>query len=84
MAKRRPVESREEEMWRLARSRVELPAGKLWLKYQPDADILWIGLKEASAPTHSDDDVKNGLIFNYEGRNLVSIEVLDLYGTYAA
>jgi uncharacterized protein YuzE len=84
MAKRRPVESQEEELLRLAGERVELPAGDLQLKYQPDADILWIGLKEKPKPTHSEDDQERGLIFNYEGRKLVSIEVLDLYGVFVS
>jgi hypothetical protein len=84
MAKRRPVESQEEELLRLARERVELPAGKLRLKYQPDVDLLWVGLKEHPEPTHSKDDTEHGLIFNYEGRKLVSIEVLDLYGVYVS
>ena len=83
MAKRRPVENQEEELLRLARERVDLPAGEVWLKYQSDADILWIGLKENPKPTHSEDDQERGLIFNYEGRKLVSVEVLDLYGVFA-
>ncbi len=82
MAKRRPVEDQEEGLLRLAGERVELPAGELWLKYQPDADMLWIGLKQRPSPTRSEDDMERGLIFNYEGRKLVSIEVLDLYGVF--
>ncbi len=82
MAKRLAIESQEEELLRLARERVDLPAGKLWLKYQPDVDLLWIGLKEHPEPTNTKDDVEHGLIFNYEGRKLVSVEVLDLYGVY--
>jgi hypothetical protein len=84
MAKRLTAESRDEELLRLARERVDLPAGKLWLKYQADIDMLWIGLKEHPEPTHSKDDTERGLIFNYEGHKLVSIEVLDLYGVYAS
>ena len=84
MAKRLPVESREEELTRLAKERVDLPAGNLSLKYQPDVDMLWIGLKEHAEPTHSKDDLERGLIFNYEGHELVSIEVLDLYGVYVS
>jgi hypothetical protein len=84
MAKRRPVESHEEELLRLARERVDLPAGNLRLKYQPDADILWIGLEENPQPTHSEDDMERGLVYNYKGRKLVSIELLDLYGVFAS
>jgi hypothetical protein len=84
MAKRLALESQEEELLRLARDRVALPAGKLRLKYQPDVDVLLVELKENPAPTNSKDDVEQGLIFNYEGQKLVSIDILDLYGVYAS
>jgi hypothetical protein len=84
MAKRLALESQEEELLRLARDRVDLPAGKLRLKYQPDVDMLLVELKESPAPTNSKDDVERGLIFNYEGQKLVSLEILDLYGVYAS
>ncbi len=84
MAQRRTVvaETQEDELLRLAASRVKLPKGKLRLKYQPDVDLLAIRLKDHPHPTHTKDDQERGLLFNYEGRTLVSIEVLDLYGTY--
>ena len=84
MAKRLAAESRDEELLRLARERVDLPAGKLSLEYQPDADLLLVGLKEHPKPTYSTDDIERGLIFNYEGRKLVSIEILDLYGVHVS
>ena len=84
MAKRLTAESRDEELLRLARERVDLPAGKLSLEYQPDADLLLVELKEHSKPTYSTDDIERGLIFNYEGRKLVSIEILDLYGVHVS
>lgn len=84
MAKRLALESQEEELLRLAKDRVELPAGDLRLKYQADVDMLLVELKEHPAPTNSKDDVERGLIFNYEGQKLVSIEILDLYGVYAS
>jgi hypothetical protein len=84
MAKSLALESQEEELLRLARDRVDLPAGKLRLKYQPDVDMLLVELKESPAPTNSKDDVERGLIFNYEGQKLVSLEILDLYGVYAS
>ena len=84
MAKRLTAESRDEELLRLARERVDLPAGKLSLEYQPDADLLLVGLKEHPKPTYSTDDTERGLIFNYEGRKLVSIEILDLYGVHVS
>jgi hypothetical protein len=84
MAKRRPVESQEEEMLRLARERIDLPQCEVRLKYQSDADILLVELKENPKPTHSEDDMEHGLIYNYEGSKLVSIELLDLYGVFVS
>lgn len=84
MAKRLALESQQEELLRLARDRVDLPAGELRLKYQPDVDLLLVELKENPAPTNSKDDTERGLIFNYEGQKLVSVEILDLYGVYAS
>jgi hypothetical protein len=84
MAKRLAIESQKEELLRLARDRVDLPAGELRLKYQPDVDMLLVELKENPVPTNSKDDVERGLIFNYEGQKLVSVEILDLYGVYAS
>jgi hypothetical protein len=77
------VESRQEELIRLASDRIDLPRGVLRLKYQPDVDMLLIELKENPAPTNTRDDIERGLIFNYEGPRLVSVEILDLYGVYA-
>lgn len=84
MAKTLALETQEEELLRLARHRVDLPAGDLRLKYQPDVDMLLVELKENPLPTNSRDDMEHGLIFNYEAQKLVSIEILDLYGVYAS
>ena len=84
MAKRLALETKEEELLRLAKDRVDLPQETLRLKYQPDVDMLLVELKENPAPTNSKDDVDRGLILNYEGQKLVSIEILDLYGVYAS
>jgi uncharacterized protein YuzE len=75
----------EDEWLPLARERVpELPVGKVWLTYQPDVDSLYIRFKECANPTRTDDDMERGLIFDYEDRQLVGIEVLDLYGVFAS
>jgi len=92
MARRRSVNNpvevvTQEELLTLAVERLEgqvqLP-DKVWLNYQPDVDLLVIRLKENHHATRSEDDMERGLIFNYEGQKLVSIEVLDLYGVFTA
>ena len=84
MARRRPVATQEEELLELAARRVQIPEGKLWLAYQSDVDLLVIRLKERPRPTRSSSDLEKGVVYNYEGRELVSIEVLDLYGVFTA
>ena len=93
MARRRSINNAvaqrgtQEELLALALERlggaVELP-DKVRLNYQPDVDLLVIRLKERHQATRSEDDMERGLVFNYEGQQLVSIEVLDLYGVFTA
>ncbi len=66
----------------LARERVKLPDGPLKLDYESDVDLLAIVLDDETPSTHSKDDSDRGIIYNYAGKKLVSIEVLDLYGTF--
>jgi len=70
----------EEELLRAARQRVSLPPGELWLDYQDDVDTLYIRLKEKTHPTHSKSDVDDLVVFDYEGEELVGIEIMDMTG----
>jgi hypothetical protein len=63
-----------------AQQRVELPSGELWLDYQGDVDTLYIRLKKSTQPTHSKSDLDDMVIFDYEGAELVGIEILDITG----
>jgi pyrimidine deaminase RibD-like protein/uncharacterized protein YuzE len=83
MAQREPrtiVIPSEEELLSAARERVNLPPGKLWLDYQDDVDTLYIALKEKTNPTHSKSDVDDMVVFDYEGEELVGIEIMDITG----
>jgi uncharacterized protein YuzE len=83
MAQRDPraiVTPGKEELLRAARRRVSLPPGELWLDYQGDVDTLYIRLKEKTQPTRSESDFDNGLVFDYEGKKLVGIEIMDITG----
>lgn len=85
MASRRSVvaiETKEEELLRMAAERINLPSGVLRLEYEADVDLLAIWFDDVTPSTHSEDDSERGLIYNYAGKQLVSVEVLDLYGTF--
>jgi uncharacterized protein YuzE len=69
-----------DELLNAARRRVELPPGELWLDYQEDIDTLYIRLKKSTQPTHSESDLDEIVIFDYEGPELVGIEILDITG----
>lgn len=71
------------ELLEKARERTELPDGELSLDYQPDADLLYIKLKDSPRPDRTEDDLDAGVIRHYEGQQLVSLEILDLNGVYA-
>jgi uncharacterized protein YuzE len=83
MAQREPktiVKPGKDELLRAARQRVNLPPGDLWLDYQDDVDTLYIRLKEKTQPTHSKSNFDNGVVFDYEGEELVGIEIMDITG----
>ena len=83
MAQREPrgivVPSRE-ELLKAARERVKLPPGELLLDYQDDVDTLYIRLKEKTYPTHSESDIDDMVVFDYEDEELVGIEIMDITG----
>ena len=83
MAQREPrtiVIPSEAELLKAARGRVDLPPGELWLDYQDDVDTLYIRLKEKPHPTHSKSEVDDAVVFDYEGEELVGIEIMDITG----
>ena len=83
MAQREPrgiVIPSKEELLAAARGRINLPPGELWLDYQDDVDTLYIRLKEKTNPTHRKSDVDDLVVFDYEGEELVGIEIMDITG----
>ena len=83
MAQREPrgiVIPSKEELLAAARGRVSLPPGELWLDYQDDVDTLYISLKEKTRPRHSESEFDDGVVFDYEGEELVGIEIIDITG----
>ena len=83
MAQREPrriVIPSKEELLQAAHGRVNLPPGELWLDYQDDVDTLHISLKEKTNPTHSESDFDDLVVFDYEGEELVGIEIMDITG----
>lgn len=55
---------------------IKLPATKLWLDYDADADVVYLHFVEHPASTHSDmrDD---GIILDYQDDQLVGLTILE-------
>ena len=70
------------ELLKLARLRFPFTE-YLKLRYFADTDLLVIRFFE-NKTTKSKDDMDKGIIYNYDNKNnLVSVEILDLYGVFA-
>lgn len=61
---------------------VELNGRQVWLKYGADVDLLTIRFKEKPRPTRTTDDLDAGVIYNFEGDQIVSVEILDITGIF--
>lgn len=71
------------EWLNLARQRVGLTENIIKMDYQKDVDLLLI--RFADKPSmRSSMDYEKDVIYNYdENKNVVSVEILDLYGVFA-
>ena len=68
-----------ESLRRIAHDRAALPEGEIRLKYESDADTLWVRLAEHPQITRTDDRrlESDGVLYHYRGRKLVAVEILD-------
>jgi len=55
---------------------LKLPAKRMWIDYDDEADVLYICMKRPQKTTDSEME-KNGILFRYRGKELVGITVLD-------
>lgn len=61
----------------LARQIHNLPASKLWLDFDEEADVLYIGLQRPQKATETIDLEDQGILLRYRDKELVGITVLD-------
>ena len=55
---------------------IKLPAKRLWLDYDDEADVLYVHFTEKPQSTHSEMS-EEGIILDYSGAELVGLTVLD-------
>lgn len=53
------------------------PSAKLWLDYDAETDVLYIGLKRPQKATETIEVADSGILLRYRGKELVGITVLD-------
>ena len=61
----------------LAQQANKLPAAKLWLDFDEEADVLYISLKRPQKATETVEVDDEGMLLHYRGKELVGITVLD-------
>jgi uncharacterized protein YuzE len=61
----------------LARQIGELPATKLWLDYDAEADVLYISIRRPQKATDTVEADDGSILLHYRGKELVGITVLD-------
>jgi uncharacterized protein YuzE len=55
---------------------IKLPKTKMWLDYDPEADVLYLHFEEKPASTHSELR-EDGIILDYRDGSLVGLTVLE-------
>ena len=55
---------------------IKLPARKLWLDYDDEADVLYVHFEDRPASTHSE-MTDDGILLDYRDETLVGLTILD-------
>lgn len=55
---------------------IKLPARKLWLDYDDEADVLYVHFEDHPASTHSE-MTDDGILLDYRDETLVGLTILD-------
>lgn len=76
MARKRRMKINPSAMLIGAAQRVEMPALPARISYDEMTDTLYLKFRDDLEANRTDDDLENGLVFDYHNRTLVGIEVL--------
>ena len=75
MAKRAATARAVEDITAAIPHLIRLPAGRAWIDYDKEADVLYVSLKRPQRATDTVD--RNGILLRYRGKELVGITVLN-------
>ena len=56
---------------------IRLPAGRAWVDYDQEADVLYVSLKRPQKATETELLEDEGILLRYKGKELVGVTVLD-------
>lgn len=77
MAKRTAAAKTIEEISEALPHLIRLPAGKAWIDYDQEADVLYVSLKRPQKATDTEFLENKGILLRYRNKELVGVTVLD-------
>lgn len=80
MARRQAVKAAKIDLNNLiirAIQRVKIPAFPFRIEYDEDVDTLYLRFRDDLAPNRTKGDIESGVIYDYSGKQLVGIEILN-------
>jgi uncharacterized protein YuzE len=77
MARETIAESTMREVYEAIPHLLRLPSGRLWIDYDKEADVLYLGLKRPQQATDTQYLDEQGVLLRYCGDELVGITMLE-------
>lgn len=77
MARRRAIKINPSAMLISAAQRVELPELPVQIKYDSETDTLYLKFRDDLKADRTDDDLEAGLVYDYHGKTLIAIEIIN-------
>jgi uncharacterized protein YuzE len=56
---------------------IRLPAVRMWIDYDQEADVLYVSLKRPQKATDTRYSEDQGILLRYKGKELVGVTILD-------
>ena len=70
------IEETLKEVFEVISHIIKLPENKIWIDYDREVDVLYIGFKRPQRATDSE-MLKNGVLLRYKDDELVGITILE-------
>ena len=76
MAKKSLTQKDIREIYKAIPHLIKLPAGRIWMDYDKEADVLYISLRRPQDATDSQMQ-EDGVLLRYRGKELVGVTVFE-------